>query len=437
MKRIVICCDGTWNRLDARHQTNVARLSEAIPGDGGKDAAGRAVAQVVYHLDGVGSGRGTGDLARAADRIFGGAFGWGLDALVIDAYRFLVLNYDPGDRIYLFGFSRGAYCARSLCGLIRRAGILERRRAREIPKAMALYRNMDKEARPDGAAAKAFRARNASHVTTVEGEEDWRARWIGTEEGKRAADQMHPAPTPLRLAYLGVWDTVGALGVPQGLIARGLARLGVRNRHMFHDTKLSPLLDAARHAIAIDERRNSFAPARWGLDDLRGARSITQTEGWERRYLQQWFPGAHCAVGGGGSDETLALGALRWIAEGAGEAGLRLDEGMLEGWAKEARFNGPINGGVRFRGPLAAYYRIFSGDRPGIEAFDDISDVARRRWLYARYRSKLLGPFGSHLKGWRDPEPPPDWLPPRKPDGRGGGGSGAEGPEGDDPLPAR
>ena len=158
MKRIVIACDGTWNRLDAARQTNAAKLAEAV-----LPAAPDGVPQVVCHIDGVGSGRGTGRLARALDRALGGALGSGLEATLAEAYRFLVLAYAPGDDVQLFGFSRGAYTARSLAGLIRASGILERGQAEAIPEALARYRARNQ---PDGAAALAFRAQHAAHVTT-------------------------------------------------------------------------------------------------------------------------------------------------------------------------------------------------------------------------------------------------------------------------------
>ena len=242
MKRIIIACDGTWNRLDAEHPTNVAKLARAV-----LPVAPDGAAQVTCHLDGVGSGRGTGWLARATDRALGGLLGLGLLANIADAYRFLVFAYAPGDEIYLFGFSRGAFTARSLAGLIRNCGILERAHAGAIPEALALYRARSAETGPDSDAACAFRARHAAHVTTG-----------GAEIGWRAARGL-PAGTPLGLAYLGVWDTVGALGVPGHLRLAALANRGLA----FHDTALSRGVRAARHAVAIDERRRTFPPTLW------------------------------------------------------------------------------------------------------------------------------------------------------------------------------
>ncbi len=403
MKRIVICCDGTWNRLDAKHRTNVARLSEAILADGGER---EMTAQVVYHLDGVGSGRGTGELARAADRLLGGAFGWGLDALIMEAYRFLVLNYAPGDQIYLFGFSRGAYCARSLCGLIRRAGIVERQNAAAIPKARKLYRDPSPDAAADKPKALEFRARYSSHITTVPDELAWRrARAVGE----------NPDPTPLRLAYLGVWDTVGSLGVPQGLIASVARALGIGNGHLFHDTHLSPLLDSARHAVALDERRRDFEPTLWSLEETRQANRSA--------YQQKWFPGVHGAVGGGSPDKKLAYCALHWIVKGAREAGLNVDTGMADRWRTEGRFNGPLTGNVNQRGLLARIFGLRSRDRNAVIDFEDVSDVAKRRWIYSNYRSRLLKEVEAQMGTWTDPEPRPTWLSSDKPsDGEKPGG---------------
>ena len=159
MKRIVIACDGTWNRLDALRPTNVGKLAQAVlPRDE------NGTAQIVLHLDGVGTGAGTVAITRRIDQLAGGAFGIGVSERIALAYRFLVLNYEPGDEIYIFGYSRGAYTARSLGGMVRRCGILERNNASEVDEAMALYRRTDIDA--DSDAAKEFRATWSSHVIT-------------------------------------------------------------------------------------------------------------------------------------------------------------------------------------------------------------------------------------------------------------------------------
>ena len=208
MKRIVIACDGTWNRLDAEHPTNVAKLARAV-----LPVAPDGAAQVTCHLDGVGSGRGTGWLARMTDRTLGGLLGLGLLANIAEAYRFLVFAYAPGDEIYLFGFSRGAFTARSLAGLIRNCGILERAHAGAIPEALALYRARSAETGPDSDAACAFRARHAAHVTTGRAEIAG-GRRAGCRPGRRSGSPI--SASGIRWGRSGCRGTCGWRRSPTG-----------------------------------------------------------------------------------------------------------------------------------------------------------------------------------------------------------------------------
>lgn len=359
MKRIVICCDGTWKRLDSRFPTNVVRLAQAVTPLGPD-----GVAQVVYHLDGVGSGRGTGWLARGLDRALGGAFGQGLMATIEAAYRFLIFNHAPGDEIYLFGFSRGAFCARSLAGLIRNCGILEKRAAAMIPEALALYQARGAGSHPDSEAATAFRRRYAQDAHTSPAD---RAARPGAAE-------------PLRLAYLGVWDTVGALGLPAWFRASELVNRPLR----FHDTRLSKGVAAARHAVAIDERRRSFPPTLWdNLDAL-------NAEAGARRYAQMWFPGDHGSVGGGGDARALSDDALLWIAEGAAERGLALDPAALAEWRAGRDPLGPLRAS-RGRSLVDALLEIAPSDRAGPGRIAEVAEAALRRFREdAGYRPEAL-----------------------------------------------
>lgn len=370
MKRIVIACDGTWNRLDSRHPTNVVRLTQAVLTRGSD-----GIAQVTLHLDGVGVGRGTGAIARGIDRGLGGLFGLGLMANVEAAYRFLVFNYAPGDDIYLFGFSRGAYTARTLGGLIRNCGILERDQAAAIPQALALYQSRDPDAHPDGAAALDFRARHAAHVVTGPDENAWRMAETGGTES---------AGESLRIKYVGVWDTVGALGVPRRLwLARSL------NRDLeFHDTRLSRAVGAARHAVATDELRRAFPPTLWS--NLDGPNT-----GWPptlARYQQRWFPGDHGAVGGGGEVRTLSSDALLWVAEGAVISGLGLDPAALAAWSAERDAMGPLNARGKARASfLARCLALDTASRTGPDRPDDLAEATRIRWRRdAGYRPATL-----------------------------------------------
>jgi len=144
MKRIAIFCDGTWNRLAAPNPTHVARLARAVT-----PSAADGATQLVYYQQGVGTGRGTNGLARKMDKFLGGALGWGLDDNIVEAYRNLVFWYEPGDEIFVFGFSRGAYTARSLAGLIRTAGIPPRAHLPRLQEAVEIYRARGPDTHPD------------------------------------------------------------------------------------------------------------------------------------------------------------------------------------------------------------------------------------------------------------------------------------------------
>ncbi|MDQ4117997.1 MAG: DUF2235 domain-containing protein [Actinomycetota bacterium] len=267
MKRLVVCCDGTWNTADQQSPTNVARFHDSVAprGDDG-------VEQRPHYHPGVGT--------NWWDRWAGGAFGVGLSEIVLDAYRWVVANFEPGDELFLVGFSRGAYTARSTVGLIRNCGVLRPAEFGRVHEAYDLYRRRDPASGPDAVEAKAFRERYA-HET--------------------------------RIRFVGVWDTVGALGIPfsgNALVNR------INKPWHFHDTKLSSTVDHARQALAIDERRRPFAPAVWAPPASGDV---------PRR--QVWFPGVHSDVGGGYPDRQLADVTLRWIVEGAADAGLAFHAG--------------------------------------------------------------------------------------------------------------
>src|SRR5262245_5298901 len=268
MKRLVVCLDGTWNRADQPTPTNVVMsVVRAAKRDG-------ETVQIGYYDQGVGTGN-------VLDRLLGGAFGDGLDANINDAYRFLIGNYELGDELFLFGFSRGAYTARSLAGMIRKCGILKRSSAREYRAAVELYRNAE---HPDDPGPTAFREQHS-----VAG--------VG----------------PLDIRFIGVWDTVGALGIP----FRAL-RKQTRQRYQFHDTELSGSVKFAYHALAVDEHRGSFAPTLW-LYKPKPGQTIEQV----------WFCGSHSDVGGGYDERGLSDIALTWMLKKAHATGLELDRDAM------------------------------------------------------------------------------------------------------------
>lgn len=275
MKRLILTCDGTWNRADQERNgvscpTNVVKLAYRIAK---RDA--RGVPQIISYDQGV----GTGNLV---DHFTGGAFGNGLDDNILDGYRFLIGNYEPGDELFVFGFSRGAFTARSLCGMIRKCGVLKRSSIGHYREAVRLYRSGD--VRPDDRAPTEFR-RSFSVC--------------GADE--------------LRITFLGVWDTVGAMGIP----VAGLRRL-TAGKYAFHDTELSGTVKNAAHALAIDEHRGTFQPTLWRWKPKEG-----------QRVDQTWFVGAHSDIGGGYAEPALSDIALEWMLGKATACGLALDEDVL------------------------------------------------------------------------------------------------------------
>lgn len=269
-KRLVVCCDGTWNLPDQRHPTNVTKVALAVA-----PADAEGTEQRVFYHHGVGSNR--------RERLRGGAFGVGLSRDVRETYTFLVQNYKPGDELFFFGFSRGAFTARSTVGLVRNAGILRPECVGLVKEAYALYRSRTDTKTPRGREATLFR-RSYSHEP--------------------------------RIRFIGVWDTVGALGIPgrSGLTAR------FNKRWAFHNTDLSTRVDAAYQALAVDERRGPFAPSIWRVQ--KGAAD-------EQRVEQVWFSGAHSDVGGGYAEHGLSDVALLWMVDRARGCGLAFHEGAF------------------------------------------------------------------------------------------------------------
>ncbi|MDY7012231.1 MAG: DUF2235 domain-containing protein [Cyanobacteriota bacterium] len=280
MKRLIVCCDGTWQNLECPYPTNVVKLAQAIKSESKDD-----IVQAVYYHEGVGTG-GSNKVDKKIERIFGGAFGEGIDQNIQDAYRFLSLNYSPGDEIYLFGFSRGAYTVRSLAGLMYNSGLLSRSNIRHIPESYRLYRSRLKPHHPDIAA--------------------FRQKYCFKTE--KYGDRV-----PITL--LACWDTVGSLGIPD---INPFIKLDqrVNEKYQFHDSTLSPIVQNALHAVAIDEQRSTFYLT-----------PMTKHKGeGEQKLIQKWFPGDHGCVGGGSKEQSgLADGALKWMVDSIQELGLPLD----------------------------------------------------------------------------------------------------------------
>lgn len=366
MKRIAIFCDGTWNRHDAKTPTNVVRMARAV-----KHTASDGISQQVFYFMGVGSGRGSNAFARFTDRAMGGALGWGLIQNIEDAYRSLVFCYEPDDEIYIFGFSRGAYTARSLGGLIRAVGICPRENAHRIPEAIELYRRPKHGITDAGDPSKfLWRAEFAPQTAITKEELAWRKK---SRPGKSVL---------LSIKYMGVWDTVGAMGVPGYWAAAPF----LNSRHQFHDTELSGSVLSARHAVAIDERRRTFRPTPWTNLDALNRKSLGLREDAaldpktvaEWKYREEWFPGDHGAIGGGGDRRGLAAYSFDWVADGAQAAGLDLRQTVRAKIAKQRNIRDAVNA-TRRQKLSAKILALKSKDRDGPSDLVHVSQATRDR----------------------------------------------------------
>lgn len=380
MKKIVILCDGTWNRIDSATPTNVVRLGQLLRTS---DPVG--IPQIPIYVQGVGTAQGVGKVSGLMERYLGGILGLGLYRNLIDAYIKLVFMYEPGDKIFIFGFSRGAFTARSLTGFIRATGIIPRDSLHLLPTAIARYQDKSQGSKthPSSEQSHQFRLGSSPFVATSEKEMAWRE------------ERQQGEVTLLKISYLGVWDSVGALGVPRHL---ALASLFNRNKYAFHDASLSSMVKSARHAVALDERRRSFEPTRWdnvvSLNAEHGDDSLP--------YQELYFVGDHGSVGGGGEIVALSSIALGWIAEGAQKAGLTLQERDLADIRKSEDLFGPTTNTEK-PGFITRLMRKIGKDRSGPDTVDELHPSVFERWKQdTTYDPRSLAHLKPQLEVLRD-----------------------------------
>jgi uncharacterized protein (DUF2235 family) len=292
-KNIVICSDGTGNTTIKDRGTNVFKLFEAVDVNGHRaDMTLRR--QLAFYDDGV----GTQDLRWI--RVFAGATGYGLSRNVKRLYRELCRVYEPGDAIYLFGFSRGAFTVRTLAGLISECGLLP-------PQEYATEREFRTQAR---AAYKAYRRKYRALLARLSpragmAADEFKARYARRDRSGR--------PLEPSIKLLGVWDTVDAVGLPFRLADAWNALIW---QFKFNTTSLTPIVEKGCHALAMNDDRASFQPVLWSerKEDVRS------------RVEQVWFAGAHSNVGGGYPQQGMSLVSLGWMMTRAEEQGLRFTE---------------------------------------------------------------------------------------------------------------
>ena len=269
MKRIVVCFDGTWSKpadeamaADGQVETNVCRFYESV-----KDQGVDGTKQVKWYDEGVGT--------KWYDRFIGGAIGAGLELNIVQGYEFLAKQYEAGDEVYVLGFSRGAYTARSLVGMIRNCGLIyPKHLALRVAMAYGIYRTRDDNV--DSFTAKLFRNSFSREI---------------------------------KIKFIGVWDTVGALGIPFDVLKDVNMKF-----YEFHDTKLSDIVESSYHAVAIDEHRQDYMATVWNPATAP-----------QQKLEQRWFIGAHCDVGGGYKDRRLSDLTLSWMQQKASASGLAID----------------------------------------------------------------------------------------------------------------
>lgn len=332
MKRIALFLDGTWNTL--RNNTNVWRLKSLCAPD--------ASTQLVYYSKGVGTSFG--------ETLRGGVEGYGIDNEIIDAYTWLIECFEAGDELFIFGFSRGAYTARSLSGMIAKCGVVRPGAPLSIEQLYGRYRR-----RTDRTLHALLSAPLTGDLTL---EDEWVVKYS----------------IPTNIKMVGVWDTVGSLGSP---VASLRSKIG---QYMFLDTHLRVQNEFAFHALAIDEQRRSFEPTLWTKttpnDPSATAvppRPLSQVE-------QRWFVGAHANVGGGYPSDVLAQPPLEWLMGKAAALGLQFRNDFV---ADEQSPTAPIADSYRdFAGGIARlfiprFYRPIGADpaRGAVDTTERINET--------------------------------------------------------------
>lgn len=268
-KKIIICCDGTGNKPSNGEASNVYDLVELLE---------EKEDQIVFYDTGLGTeyapGKQTG-MAKFINRTYGLAFAVGLQQNIKDAYGFLVDHYEPGDNIYIFGFSRGAYTARAVIGMLHQMGLLKKTGKNLIHYAASAYM---KQGKIPWADLKSFQSRLCQSY----------------ENNNRKFE--------IPIEYVGLWDTVKSVGIRH-------------NGTKLAYTRKLPSVKSIRHAVALDEKRTKFRP-----------NHITAL-GWLDGSAQtMWFTGVHSDIGGGYPQDERGLSdhAMRWILEEANHCGLDL-----------------------------------------------------------------------------------------------------------------
>ena len=353
-KNLILCADGTGNRGGETPDTNVYRTCHAVDLH---QKSGRKQQQITFYDNGVGTS------SNKYIRAITGALGFGFGHNVRQLYEFLAKHYDDQDIIYLFGFSRGAATVRAFAGMVENCGLVDRNHPRcqtngrfDHDKFVALIND-------------AFK-----HYKHKTGGEFKSQEYVISE---------------VRIKFMGIWDTVSALGFPyhrvndsllEDLLERPLLvwlLLAIDKTldfgwlaHSFYNYTPNDTVDHVYHAIAVDDARKTFLPRVW--DETGGSGNVSQV----------WFPGMHSDVGGSYNQTGLAYVTMAWMMERAEHHGLDFVEGALQDANSKANISGKLHNS---RDGAAIYYRY---------APRDIADLCSKNEKHRP--SKLLGPVKIH-----------------------------------------
>ncbi len=356
-KNIVLCSDGTGNSAGKARGTNVWRIFEAV------DRSSVNPPQVAFYDNGVGT-EGFKPL-----KLFGGAFGWGLSENLRDLYRSLVEQYEPGDQIFLFGFSRGAFTVAVLAQMIVKSGIIDKSNLspREFDAAVA-------------AVLKDYKTLNNPDWWSFR---NWIYKWRGELPTERYSTKLaakkggglryhHPGKGPAGMLpacvrFVGVWDTVDAVGLPFDELTDAFAWL-FPLRFRGDQVPLAPGIQNVYHALAVDEERLTFSPVLW--EERKGPAS--------QRVEQVWFAGVHSNVGGGYPNDLLSLISLHWMMQAAQAHGLQFTQAA---WAQCAQQREVLGQQYNSRSGLSVAYRYCARD---------IADLCRTHGVQVKLHASVL-----------------------------------------------
>lgn len=325
-KRLVLCSDGTGNSSAKAEKTNVWRIFQALDQT--------EPDQLAHYDDGVGT---SSNKYLAA---LGGAFGYGLKRNVIDLYKFVCRVWEPGDEIYGFGFSRGAYTIRVVVALIESQGLVQGRSESELhAHALAAYRRYRNETYPSWSPI-VWLGRRLRDLLLLP----------STLAGRRHIQDLPPERRKVPIRFLGLWDTVAAYGMPVDELKWGISLLIWPM--VSKDHHLSVQVRRACHALSLDDERQTFHPILF--DEAHEAALVAANKVPPDRLTQVWFSGAHSNVGGGYPEDQQSLVTLDWMISQASDAGLRLDARTVQEVAQE---KSPFARLYDARAGAGSYYR--------------------------------------------------------------------------------